>query len=184
MQLFEFEKKRKQLIEVNRLIDHELKSNFFVSNFSALEIAYINSSSLFFKLYLFLAVITSLRFADLYNLELNKINSLNSIQVVQHKTKRIKSLNFSQIDSNLLNAISSIVSFSSLFNYEQLRKEIKRLNLLLNRNAVFNYSSKSHLFRHLRATALFNSGAKSSAIANQLGHLDLNSQSYYIHTAF
>lgn len=181
MELQQFEIIRTKIANLNSEIEKQVTCNFITNNFSQLELRYITSANFLFKSYLFYAVITSLRFSDLYELELSKINKTKSLLLIQHKTKRTKAINFFFLNNELVKATHAIVSFKSLFNYEQLRKEIKRLNLLLQRNNQLNYCNKSHLFRHLRATHLNNSNASPRAIAEQLGHMDLESQKWYIH---
>ena len=170
-----------KLQKLSNLIDDEVKRNFYNANFSRIAIRYVEECSFQFKPFLFLSMISCLRFSDILHFKLHEFASTQIFFINQKKTNRPVKLDFSFVSPQLCKALSELNEFSLWLNYHEVSREFFRLHLRLNRNARFNFSSLTHFFRHLHSSFLAASNTPKTVIKTVLGHSELETQKYYTH---
>jgi len=164
------------------LINNELLYPLYTENISPISLTIIHRSSMYNKLALFLLAKTLLRFSDLQKLNLKTAIEQKQISIRQEKTDKIVSIDFLILSQELRNKLSSIDDLSKHLNYESIRSELRWITPESVRSTLLDNNSSTHIFRHLEASYLHSKGFSRTKIARRLGHFDIGTQKFYIHS--
>jgi hypothetical protein len=169
------------LSELSALINSEISLSYYNSHFHPLSIQIIRRSSIYSKFTLYLLNLTLLRFSDCLHFNLLSAVNCGSFYCVQKKTKRLIKRPFPIFNEELKSFL--LYNYDKLYypGYEMLRSELKRILLSLHFSDHFDFNSRTHLFRHLNASFMYENNFPQVEIKEALGHSDLTSTDFYIH---
>jgi hypothetical protein len=168
--------------DLKYLINIELTHNHYFENYHPLALRLVKESTIHYAYSLFLLMKTLLRYSDMIQFDVIKAIDEQCFFIIQNKTGNPVRNSFKIFNDDLATFIKFNEDDLLLNSYDSLRLWIKKYMRSNYTGHKLEFSNKTHLFRHLAATFFHDKGCSKEYIKNLLGHFDVNSQRYYIHT--
>lgn len=170
------------LSDLKYLINIELTDSHYFDNYHPLALQIVRAGTIYYSYTLFLLMKTLLRYSDVIKFDVKKAIKNECFFITQKKTGNPVRNSFI-IKNDLLKEFL-LFNEEKLFlnSYDGLRRWIERYMSNNYSGHKLEFSNKTHLFRHLGASFFYTKKIPIERIKSLLGHYNIESTRYYIHT--
>jgi len=129
----------------------------------------------------FLLAYTCCRVGELKQIKISDIKKRKPIIIKSSKSSHVRTVPPLEIFKPKLLRSISLKTMITVVSYDHLKNAIRQAKKRASIHMPNNSLDLTHIFRHLSATYLFNSGVDISTISEKLGHLNPETTKTYIH---